>query len=185
MSEAPRTVFASAALRVAGTLTAEVHDVRLGRAPVRVVKVLEPEGPSTHGGKLARLSIVLAPETGEGKALMCGWIDVGSSEAELRPFEVLAEQFKARHGQPIDIDRTAYDAMLGTIRSFLEGECYSVSTASSAPSASVPAGAETAKSQAAGVARESRMNGFVIAVALVSFLLGGVVGALVAGMGGG
>jgi hypothetical protein len=183
MSEAPRTLFASAAIRIAGTLVAEVHKVRLGRAPVRVVKVLEPEGPSTAGGKLARLSIVLAPETGDGKALMCGWIDVGSSLAELRSFEALAEQFKSRHGRPIDIDRAAYENMLATVRAFLERECYTVTTSSAAPAARPEATA--AKGAAAGSEAGSRFNGFVIGVAIGSFLAGGVVGALVAGMVGG
>ena len=185
MSEAPRTVFASAALRIAGTLTAEVHKFRLGRDPVRVVKVLEPEGPSTAGGKLARLSIVLAPEAGEGKALMCGHVDVGANQAELRSFDTLAEQFMVRHGRPTDIDRATYDRLLAAIQAFLEAQHYSVSISTTAPAVPSAASLSQEELRASSSSAGSSSTGLIIGVGLVCFVLGGIVGFVAAGLVGG
>ena len=185
MSEAPRTQFASAALRIASLLQAQVHKTRLGQDPIRVVKVVEPDGPSTHGGKLARLSIVLAPESGQGQAVMCGWFDVGSNQAEMRSYESLAEYCKSRFGKPTDIQKEGYENLLQTVSAFLTLEGYTVATPKpAAQPAPAQAGASPAPTAAATSEAPSKMNGFVIGVAAVSFVLGLVGGAVIATLAG-
>jgi hypothetical protein len=195
MSQAPRTVFASAALRIAGMLAAEVHDIRLGRETARKLKVLEPDGPSTHGGKLARLSIVLAPEQGDGQSLMCGWLDVGAEQAELRTFEALSAQFESRFGRSIDFDASEYGGLLEAVKAFLDKESYTVSLSSEAPrpktqEAAAPGDEGPDPHRTIMEAPPQRgtgrsIDGFVLGVAGASFVLGAIFGAVVAGLAGG
>jgi hypothetical protein len=195
MTQAPRTLFASAALRIAGMLAAEAHQIRLGREIVRKLKVLEPDGPSTHGGKLARLSIVLAPEQGDGQSLMCGWLDVGAEQAELRTFEALSAHHASRFGRPIDIEAGEYAGLLETVKAFLEKENFKVALSAeaprpptqevAAPSGGAADGPRTVMEPAPAGAAESRFNGFVLGVAAASFVLGAIVGGVVASLAGG
>ncbi len=202
MSEAPRTLFASAALRLAATLTAQVHKIRLGKDPVRQVKVLEPDGPSTAGGKLGRLSIVLVPESGSGQSLMFGWFDIGTNKAEIRSFESLAEQFQTRFDRAIDIERAAYEELAAKVTAFLTLEGYEISSPGKAsdqpaphqsspapPSASSTAPTTTQKlpttSAKPAAGPTPRSNGFVIGVASFAFLVGLIAGAVIATLAGG
>ncbi len=201
MSKPPMTVFASAALRIAATLTAQVHGIRLGRDPVRKVKVVEPDGPSTAGGKQGRHAMVLAPESGTGQSLMFGWFNVGTSEAEMRSFESLAEQFQARFDKPIDIDQEAYDELCSRIAAYLSMEGYEVSSSTQTPKA--PAGKQHAPPEAtaastppvkttpqaapivAGAEQSSKTNFIIMGLAIAALVLGVIAGVVITNFAGG
>ena len=132
MADAPRTMLASEGLRIGGMFMAKMASFRLGSQPVRVVRVSDPE-VSTEGGKRARQNIVLHPESGEAATLVVGWMDVTNRTAELRGFDAVAEQFRARFGMPLDIEAEAYHKFLAAARGLLEGEGFEVTVVREAP----------------------------------------------------
>lgn len=125
MSNSPMTAFAQAALAVSDLLAAKFSATKFGGSPPRVVKVQAPQGPSTGGGKKARESIVLMPESGDtSQALTAGFIDVALRAVELRTFDALAGPYRERFGRILDIPRPQYDAFVGELKSFLGAEGY-------------------------------------------------------------
>ena len=74
----------------------------------RRFKLMEPDGPSTAGGRQARQSLILQPDEGEQK-LVAGWIDATQKSAELKGYNTLKEQHQARFGKSLDMSREEYD----------------------------------------------------------------------------
>ena len=125
MSNSPMTAFAQAALAVSDLLAAKFAGTKFGGSVPRVVKVQAPQGPSTGGGKKARESIVLMPESGDSsQALTAGFIDVGLRAVELRTFEAVAGPYKERFGRVLDLPKPEYEKFIGELKSFLGGEGY-------------------------------------------------------------
>jgi len=125
MSNSPMTAFAQAALAVSDLLAAKFSGTKFGGSVPRVVKVQAPQVPSTGGGKQARESIVLMPETGDStQAITAGFVDVGLRAVELRTFAAIAGPYQQRFGRPLDLPKPQYDAFIGEVKSFLGSEGY-------------------------------------------------------------
>lgn len=103
-----RTVLAQQAMDASDVIHMTFSKRVVGTDPPRKLLVQVPDGPSTDGGKKARQSITLAPEDGTGASVMCGWLDVGRHQAELRSFETVAEQFESRFGHAFDVTIQEY-----------------------------------------------------------------------------
>jgi hypothetical protein len=116
--DANRTVHAQQAFEFTEVFAYKFDPVIYGQAHPRRLKLQEPDGPSTAGGKQARQSMVLLPDEGDRK-LVVGWIDVSQKMSELRSYTVVSQQYKARFNTDLDLRKEEYEALLQDLRSFL------------------------------------------------------------------
>ena len=114
-----RTMFASHAALLADGLRDKLSKKIYGRAPHRVLRIDEPEGPSTAGGRQARQSISLIPRRGSGPSIVCGWVDVSRKEAQLRSHESVARRFELHHGARMDLPAEDYERFLEDVEEAL------------------------------------------------------------------
>jgi hypothetical protein len=131
MSEQPnRTLHAQQAFELA-----DLFAYKFGPSAFngRRLRLMEPDGPSTAGGKLARQSMVLVADDPEGTNVVIGWVDAPAKQGELRTFAVLAQQFQARHGRALDLDRQRYEALTKDIETFLKIQKIELKRIESAP----------------------------------------------------
>jgi hypothetical protein len=117
-----RTYHASQAMQLSELIALKFSSMRFGKSPARIVRVAEPDGPSTDGGRKARQSMLLAPEKGEGHSIVFGFIDLVKKSAELRSYAALKQQYEARHHQPLDVTDEEYGKLLGTMRDYLNAQ---------------------------------------------------------------
>lgn len=91
----------------------------VGGAAPRRVEVAAPSGPSTAGGRKARQSITLVPVSGQGQAIMIGFLDVAHKTAGIRDFELVAKQYKARFREKLQIGSDEFQVMLKELTGML------------------------------------------------------------------
>jgi hypothetical protein len=114
------TMMAHQAVNAAELLNRGLAKKTLGKTSPRRVEVAEPDGPSTSGGKRARQSITLVPISGDGGALMCGWIDVSQKLGEMRPYSEVVEQCKMRFGTKFEATSREYDELVKDLAGMLK-----------------------------------------------------------------
>ncbi len=125
MSNSPMTAFAQAALAISDLLAAKFSGTKFGGSVPRVVRVQAPQVPSTGGGKQARESVVLMPETGDqSQAITAGFVDVGLRAVELRTFAAVSGPYAQRFGKALDLPKKEYDAFIEELKNFLQPEGY-------------------------------------------------------------
>jgi hypothetical protein len=107
-----RTAFSSRAVLIADLLRDKFSRRFFGRPPYRVLRVDEPEGPSTAGGLLARQAISLVSRQGAAPSVVCGWVDTSKSEAQLRGYESVARRYESHHGTELDLSPEHYERFL-------------------------------------------------------------------------
>ncbi|MHA7631477.1 hypothetical protein [Corallococcus sp. M7] len=107
-----RTMFATHSALLAERLKAELQHKIYGRSPHRILRVDEPEGPSTAGGKQARQAISLVDRKGTAPALVAGWVDVAKGQASLRNHEAVARRYEFQHGTPLELVPEEYEKFL-------------------------------------------------------------------------
>lgn len=142
-----RTAFANRAFVLSEMFNTKFRNTRFSGAVSRVVRVIPPETESTGGGKMARETITLVPESegAQGAPIVAGWLDVGQNLAELRAYSLLAERHKERFGNlPFDLNPSEYATFLQEAQSFLAQEGITLTlldenTPAAAPAASAPA----------------------------------------------
>ncbi len=168
-----RTMFATHAALFADRLRDRFAKKIYGRTPHRVLRIDEPEGPSTAGGKLARQSISLIPRRGTAPTIVCGWVDVARKEAHLRGHESVARRYEAHHGTPIDLGEEDYERCIDDLAEALTGGGIKVRVL-------IPE--ESAAPRGASPAPETGAQGFPLwmvgALGATAFLLGMMVGRL-------
>ena len=129
-----RTRHANQAVHLSDLLTLKFARERFGTEVPRYLRVTEPDGPSTDGGRKARQAILLCPQQeGLSSNLVCGFIDVVNHHAELRSFAIVKDQFERRHSRSVDISRGEYNRMLDLVQSFLDGQSYETRVMASVP----------------------------------------------------
>jgi hypothetical protein len=106
------TAFSSRAFLIADLLRDKFSRRFFGRAPYRVLRVDEPEGPSTAGGLLARQPISLVAREGSAPSVVCGWVDTAKEEAQLRSYESVARRYTSHHGVELDLSPEHYERFL-------------------------------------------------------------------------
>lgn len=84
----------------------------LGKSEPRRVDVAAPSGPSTANGRKARQSITLTPVSGQGQAIMLGYLDVAQKTVGLRDYELVCKQYKARFRAKLEISAEEYQVMV-------------------------------------------------------------------------
>jgi translation initiation factor IF-2 len=110
-----RTVFSSQAALIADLVRDKFSSRFFGRSPFRVLRIDEPEGPSTAGGRLARQNISLVAQQGSAPSIVCGWVDVSKKEAQLRSYESVSRRHEARHGQKVELGPEHYERFLNDL----------------------------------------------------------------------
>jgi hypothetical protein len=132
----PRTRFATQQLMVAESVRSELGRKRYVPRPQAgsaaawqreadrvgwVMRLTEPDSPSTDGGLKARLAILLEAEDGAAPALQCGWMDAAKMTSQLRNWEAVRRRHVARFGVEPPLDKQAYDNFLLDLRRCLLG----------------------------------------------------------------
>lgn len=90
-----------------------------GSSTPRRLEVVEPDGPSTAGGKRARQTIRLVPREGNAPPLMCGSLDASQRAVELRSYGALCAQYEERFRQPLDISAEEYTRLAKDLQATL------------------------------------------------------------------
>ncbi len=114
------TMLAREGVNAASLVNASLAKRTLGKQTPRRLEVAAPLGQSTSGGKKARQSVTLVSVSGDGAAVMCGWIDAAQKTGELRDFRALAEQYQARFGMPFDATVEEYFALMKDLEGMLK-----------------------------------------------------------------
>ena len=125
------TAFAQAALAASDLIVQKFAATKFTGNVTRVVHVEAPNVESTGGGKQARESIVLKPESGDAAgAITCGFLDIGLRSCELRSYASLAMLHRQRFGTAqqtaLDLHQSEYDKFLGELKEMLDGEGFIV-----------------------------------------------------------
>jgi hypothetical protein len=117
-----RTLYSEQAALIAEMVRDKFDNRQFGRAPYRVLRIDQPEGPSTAGGLLARQTISLVARQGPAPSIICGWVDTSSKEAQLRSYQSVARRYESRHGIGLDVSSQVYEHMLDDlVRTLLAG----------------------------------------------------------------
>ncbi len=118
-----RTYHASQAVHMSDLLNLRFAKERFGTDRPRFLRVREPDGPSTAGGRRARQAITLIDLQDEAKStIVCGFIDTVAKKAELRGFAVVKQAYEQRFGDLIDITRGEYSRMMSMLQDFMAGQ---------------------------------------------------------------
>ncbi|CAM4361067.1 hypothetical protein GTZ93_26585 [Corallococcus exiguus] len=162
-----RTMFATHSALLAERLKGELQHKIYGRSPHRILRVDEPEGPSTAGGKQARQAISLVDRKGTAPALVAGWVDVAKGQASLRNHEAVAKRYEFQHGTPLELAPEEYEKFLTDVDEVLRTAAIQVRIL--VPDESAPARATIGQQapRATGVAVR-----WVMLLVIVAFLLG-------------
>ncbi len=168
--QAPMTAFASAAMLMADVLTERHARSRWG-TPARKLKIEEPSGPSTGGGRRARQNLTLVPVDG-GTSIAAGWLDVSSKEALLRSYESLERKYAGRLGGKLDLSEKDYDRFISDVSEDLGKANFRLYI--------VMPEEESAASQASAPRAAGMGLGLVIPFVLAAFGLGIALGFLLA-----
>ena len=167
-----RTMFATHSALLAERLKAELQHKIYGRTPHRILRVDEPEGPSTAGGKQARQAISLVDRKGVAPALVVGWVDVAKGQAALRNHEAVAKRYEFQHGTPLELIPEEYEKFLTDVDEVLRTAAIQVRIL--VPDESAPTRATVGQQtpRATGVAVR-----WVMLLVVIAFLLGLAAGA--------
>jgi hypothetical protein len=85
-----------------------------------VPELVAPEGPSTAGGVRALQRLRLVPRAAGFPTLVVGGANIAERTAELRTFEHVDSIHRARFGEPVPLDREAYEEFLQTAAALFE-----------------------------------------------------------------
>lgn len=118
--DASRTRHASEALHLSDLINVKFAGNRYGTEVQRSLRVTEPDGPSTDGGRKARQAILLQHPTDERRNLICGFINSAKRFCEVRSFQVVSEAHRRRHEEAVDISSGEYRRFTSDLKAFLE-----------------------------------------------------------------
>ena len=107
MPSPPYTTYASSVLMLGAVVTKRMNKKPIGSKRPRTFGLQAPAGPSTQGGRAARQAILLATAD---ETLVCGWVDFVEHGWDLKNFDAMSAQYKARFGRDFDLLRGEYDS---------------------------------------------------------------------------
>lgn len=118
-----RTYHASQAVHMSDLLNLRFAKERFGTERPRYLRIREPDGPSTDGGRVARQAITLVDFQEDAKStIVCGFLDTVAKKAELRGFAMVNTAFEQRFGGAVDISRGEYARMMSMLQDFMAGQ---------------------------------------------------------------
>lgn len=120
-----RTYHANQAVHLSDLINLRFSPERYGTENPRFVRVTEPDGPSTDGGRKARQAIMLCSQADpDDRGIVCGHVAIKHKQAELRSYAYVKHQFEARFKRDIDISRSEYNRLLDKLQEFLHTQEY-------------------------------------------------------------
>lgn len=123
-----RTFHANQAVHLSDLINLRFSPERFGTLNPRFVRVTEPDGPSTDGGRKARQAIMLCAQSDpDDRGIVCGHIAVKLKQVELRSYAYVKHQFESRFKRDIDISRGEYNRLLELLQTFLHQQEYTSS----------------------------------------------------------
>lgn len=163
-----RTTFSSQAVLFADALRHRFAHKMYGRSKVRwILRVDEPEGPSTAGGLLARQPLSLVDRKGLAPSLVCGWMDVAKREAQLRSYQSVARRHLAHHNVIPDLSEKEFDRFIEDLVEALASGGMVVRVLVPDDVDPVPAAAPAPPARKSGIS-----TGAAILLMVLAFLLG-------------
>lgn len=178
MTEDHRTVHAQQAFELTDVFGYKFNPLTFGNTVKRRLKLMEPDGPSTAGGRQARQSLVLVPDEEEAGNIVIGFIDVVQKTAEIRSYDAVSNQYAARYKKRFDLDREAFDLLVAELGGFLKIQKIEHRVVQSAPIPKKPA------PPAEEEASEASMAGPLLGMLALGILVGFGLGYLVFGVAG-
>ncbi|MCA9553757.1 MAG: hypothetical protein KC933_27195 [Myxococcales bacterium] len=142
--EPSRTVHAQQAMELSDLFSYKFAALRFGRTPVRRLKLQEPDGPSTAGGRHARQSLVLVSDDDPHQSLVVGWVDTTMHRSEVKSLKSLDQVHQARFGRALDLEPPEWERLLAELRGFLRIHRIDVWEVDAAPAAPVKQNASNA-----------------------------------------
>lgn len=113
-----RTTFSQQAVMIADLIRERFAGRSYGGAFYRL-RIDDPDGPSTAGGRLARQPLSLVPRMDSAPVIVCGWVDVYKKDAQLRSHEVVMRRHHGRQGAGLPISAEAYERFLDELMNTL------------------------------------------------------------------
>jgi hypothetical protein len=173
MSRDPsRTVHAQQAMELSDLFSYKFAALRFGRGAPRRLKLQEPDGPSTAGGRHARQSLVLVSDDDPHQSVVMGWVDTTMRRSEVKSLKALEQVHQHRFGKGLELDASEWERLLGELRGFLRIHRIDVWEVDAPPS--VPARPAATANAAAAPAQASSP----LPMVLGAFAAGIVVGLL-------
>lgn len=113
------TMTAREGLDAAELVKAAFRSRTIGAITPRRLELVEPDGPSTAGGRRARQTIRLVSVQGDGAPVMCGTLDAAKKRVELRGHAAVAQQYAERFGRAFDVTAGEYEGLCKDLESTL------------------------------------------------------------------
>lgn len=118
-----RTFHANQAVELSDLINLKFSPHRFGTDNPRYVRIREPDGPSTDGGRKARQAVLLTGQNeDESHALVCGFVDVVNRTADLKAYPVIKAKFENRYHKDLDLTRGEYNRFLDMLQEFLDAQ---------------------------------------------------------------
>lgn len=165
------TVMAREGVNAAQLINTALKKRSIGKVTPRRVEVVSPNGPSTSGGKKARQSITLVPTSGQGAAIVFGFLDVAQKTAELRDYTFVAQQHRARFGAPFEASAEEYQTLTKELSNLLGTLGFKISAVQEEEEEAPPAPSE---SELPGTSKRTLVlvaAGVAVALTIVLLLL--------------
>ncbi len=140
MSTDFRTYHASQALELSELVNLHFARVRYGSAAPRIVRMREPDGPSTDAGRKARQPLVLVERPEDESGLVFGFVDLFKRSADLKGYPGFKAQHEQRFGGPPPLSRIEYGRLLEDLHAFLRSQAIEVRVVNPARGASAVSG---------------------------------------------
>lgn len=114
-----RTYHANQALELSELVNLQFARVRFGAADPRLIRMREPDGPSTDSGRKARQPLVLLRDPSEESGLVFGFVDLFKRTADLKGYQVVRQQHEQRFGTSLGMTRSEYARLIDELKAFL------------------------------------------------------------------
>ena len=169
-----RTVHAQQAMEITDLFSYKFGALRFGQSTPRRLKLQEPDGPSTAGGRQARQSLVLIPDGEAPQTTVLGWVDSVQRRGEIKSLAALGQHYRQRFDDALDLEVAEFDRMVAELRGFLKIQKIDLVMAE-APPAPLP------RPRAPAPQPDRGPVGMVIAAFVTGIVLGFTLGYLVFG----
>lgn len=144
-----RTYHANQALELSELVNMRFARIRYGTTDPRLVRMREPDGPSTDAGRKARQPLVLQRSPNDDSGLVFGFVDLFKRTADIRGYPLLRQQHEQRYGTPLGLSSVEYGRLVDDLRGFLSSHAIDVRLVNASRSPTQTSGATPSSNRAA------------------------------------
>lgn len=119
-----RTFHANQALELSELINLQFARIRYGATDPHLVRMREPDGPSTDAGRKARQPLVLIRDAEDESGVVFGFVDLFRRTADLRGYTVVRQQYEKRFASAFPLTRNDYGRMIEELKAFLESQAF-------------------------------------------------------------